>query len=355
MFTVLAILVLAGLVLIHELGHFLAARWQGIKVHSFSIGFGPILWSYQGAEVLYCLRAIPLGGYVGFPDDSDSPDGNLLANRPILQRAIVMIAGVGANFVAAFLLLVLLTTIGGTEVLDQPGILVKGFTFPHSPAEVAGIKPGDIILAVDRAELGRRDGMITQFLQSVARHHDREMVLTIKRQAESLELAVRPQGSPPKIGILIDYAGQYVPRTSHNPIEILQGASQKFIRLFAITFQGLASLITNFKETSVQLAGPVAIVATGSRLAETGLLELLNFAAIISINLGIMNLLPLPALDGGQLFFLVLEALRGGTPIPRQLQENVMQGGLFVLLSVGVFMIFKDSYHLIQDYIESNF
>jgi membrane-associated protease RseP (regulator of RpoE activity) len=354
MFTVLAILVLAALVLIHELGHFLAARCQGIKVYSFSIGFGPILWSYQGPEVLYCLRAIPLGGFVGFPDDGEKNDRNLLVNRPIIDRALVMVAGVGANFVTAFLLIVLLTTIGGKEVLDQPGLQVKGFTYSNSPSELAGIKPGDIILAVDQEELDKNDNILSRFQQNVQAHEGRDLFLKIDRQGQSIELSVRPQGSPPKIGILIDYAGSYVKRPYNDPIEILQEATHKFNRLFAITLKGLVKLVTNFKETSVQLGGPIAIVATGSRLAQTSYLELLNFAAIISINLGIMNLLPLPALDGGQLFFLVLEALRGGSPIPRKLQENVMQGGLFVLLSLGVFMIFKDSYHLIQDYIESN-
>lgn len=354
MFTVIAILVLASLVLIHELGHFWAARWQGIKVYSFSIGFGPILWSYQGTEVLYCLRAFPLGGYVGFPDDGEASDRDLLANRPIIDRGIVMAAGVVANFVFAFLLLILLTTIEGREVLDQPGLQVKGFSYSNSPAELAGLKPGDIILAVDQEQLGQSDDIISRFQQNVQAHGGRDLFLKIERQAQSLELSVRPQGSPPKIGILIDYAGSYIHSNYSNPLEILQEATQKFNHLFVITLQGLAKLITNFKETSGQLAGPVGIVATGSRLAQTGFLELLDFAAIISINLGIMNLLPLPALDGGQLLFLGLEVLRGGSPIPRKLQENVMQGSLFVLLSFGMFMIFKDSYHLIQDYIENN-
>ncbi|MCA1904672.1 MAG: RIP metalloprotease RseP [Cyanobacteria bacterium KgW148] len=354
MFTVLAILALAILVFVHELGHFLAARWQGIKVHSFSIGFGPILWRYQGAEVLYCLRAVPLGGFVGFPDDGDDPDRNLLANRPILDRALVMVAGVVTNFIFAYLLLVILTTIAGTEVLDQPGLAVKGFTYPGAPAEVAGIRPGDIILAVDQQELGNSDVIINQFQQDVISHADREMRLNISRQGRSIDVLVKPTGSPPKIGILLDYAGNFVRQPYHNPLEIFQSATGEFIHIFAITFQGLASLVTNFNQTSAQLAGPVAIVAVGSRLARENWTELLNFAAIISINLGIMNLLPLPALDGGQLLFLLLEALRGGNPLPRKLQDNVMQGGLVVLLSFGVLLIFKDSYRLIQDYLENN-
>ena len=115
-----------------------------------------------------------------------------------------------------------------------------------------------------------------------------------------------------------------------------------------MTVQGLKRLVTNFEETASQVSGPIAIVAMGSELAKSDASSLFDFTAIISINLAIINILPLPALDGGQLAFLIIEALRGGKPLPSALQENVMQGGLFLLLGLGVFMIFRDSFNLIQ-------
>ncbi|MFN3361949.1 MAG: RIP metalloprotease RseP [Pseudanabaenaceae cyanobacterium] len=355
MFTVIAILVLAILVFVHEGGHFLAARWQGIKVHSFSIGFGPILWQWRGQEVTYCLRAIPLGGFVSFPDDVDARDKNLLANRPLGQRAIVMLAGVTANFFFAYLLLVLVAWQTGTQVLDQPGLRVLNYSYPNSPAAVAGIQPGDIILAVDNHDLGNQENIITEFQREVARHQDRSMLLTLARQGQTLSVSVSPQGNPPRLGILLDYAGTKVRQPFSNPLHVLVAAAVSWWDLCQITLQGLQGLLTNFQETSQQLAGPVAIVATGSRIAQTGWTELCNFAAIISINLGIVNLLPLPALDGGQLLFLLVEALRGGNPLPKEIQENVMQGGLVVLLSIGMFMICRDSYNLLQGYLEQIF
>ncbi|MCS6960708.1 MAG: RIP metalloprotease RseP [Pseudanabaenaceae cyanobacterium SKYGB_i_bin29] len=355
MFTVIAILVLAVLVFVHELGHFLAARWQGIRVHSFSLGFGPVLWQWQGKEVTYCVRAIPLGGFVSFPDDSEEETQDLLAHRPLGQRAIVMLAGVTANFIFAYLLLVIVAWQTGTQVLDQPGLRVLNYSYANSPAAVAGIKPGDIILAVDDRDLGNGENIIAEFQKEVARHKDQSMLLTISRQGERLFLSVSPQGSPPRIGILLDYAGRTIRQPFTNPLAVMQAAAVSFANLCQITLQGLQGLLTNFSETAKQLAGPVAIVATGSRIAQSSWTELLNFAAIISINLAIINLLPLPALDGGQLLFLLLEALRGGNPLPKEIQENVMQGGLVVLLSLGMFMIFRDSYNLLQDYLEQIF
>ncbi|MFN9860578.1 MAG: site-2 protease family protein, partial [Pseudanabaena sp.] len=130
--------------------------------------------------------------------------------------------------------------------------------------------------------------------------------------------------------------------------EAIDNATQNFERLVLLTFQGLKQLATNFQNTASQLSGPVAIVAMGSELVKSDAAALFDFTAIISINLAIINILPLPALDGGQLVFLVIEALRGGKPLPEELQNNVMQGGLVILLGLGVVMIFKDSFNLLQ-------
>ena len=155
-----AIAVLALLIVVHELGHFIAARSQGIHVNRFSLGFGPSLWKYQGSETEYAIRAIPLGGYVGFPDDDpDSKippnDPNLLGNRPILDRAIVISAGVIANLIFAYFLLVTqIGTVGVQQFNYQPGVIVaKLVPETTSPALKADIKPGDIVLAADGKNL----------------------------------------------------------------------------------------------------------------------------------------------------------------------------------------------------------
>jgi RIP metalloprotease RseP len=155
-----AIAVLAVLILVHELGHFVAARSQGILVNRFSLGFGPVIWKYQGPQTEYALRAFPLGGFVGFPDDepdSEIPpnDPNLLRNRPILDRAIVISAGVIANLIFAYMLLVAQVSIVGIGQASQPGVLIQQLA-PEvsSVASQAGIKPGDVIVAANQRQFG---------------------------------------------------------------------------------------------------------------------------------------------------------------------------------------------------------
>ena len=155
-----AISVVLLLIVVHELGHFAAARLQKIRVNRFSIGFGPTLLKYQGPETEYAIRAIPLGGYVGFPDDDpDSTippdDPNLLRNRPVLDRAIVISAGVIANLIFAYFLLVgQATTIGFQDINYRPGVLVPQLLAEaESAAAKAGVEPGDIILKIDSIEL----------------------------------------------------------------------------------------------------------------------------------------------------------------------------------------------------------
>ncbi|MEM6752798.1 MAG: RIP metalloprotease RseP, partial [Cyanobacteria bacterium P01_C01_bin.38] len=156
-----AISVLAVLIFVHELGHFLAARSQGIHVNRFSLGFGPVLLKYQGPETEYAVRAFPLGGFVGFPDDDpdstiEPDDPNLLRNRPILDRAIVISAGVIANLIFAYFLLVSQVAFVGIPEATQPGVLIQELAPQASSAATeAGIKPKDVILAADGTEFGQ--------------------------------------------------------------------------------------------------------------------------------------------------------------------------------------------------------
>lgn len=355
MSVLLAISVLALLVIVHELGHFMAARLQGIHVNRFSIGFGPILWKYQGKQTEYALRAIPLGGYVGFPDDDEESeipknDPNLLGNRPIADRAIVISAGVVANFVFAYLVLLVMTISVGVGTVDMPGVRISSILNADSPAAIAGLKSGDIVQSANGKPFGTSLTTLEEFQSLIAKNANQPINLTLKRDSESLNLTVIPNGEigHGRIGIKLDFTGTPFRRPIHNIGEAVTSAAKSFERLTVMTVQGLKRLVTNFEETASQISGPIAIVAMGSELAKSDASSLFDFTAIISINLAIINILPLPALDGGQLVFLVIEALRGGKALPAALQENVMQGGLFLLLGLGVFMIFRDSFNLIQ-------
>ncbi len=350
-----AIAVIALLVAVHEAGHFLAARWQGIHVNRFAIGFGPILWRYQGPRTEYSLRAIPLGGFVGFPDDDpDSPippnDPNLLKNRPILDRAIVISAGVIANLVFAYLVFVAqFTTVGIPETFNpQPGILVPQVMAETSPAAKAGIRPGDVLTQVNGQPLGATETTIPEFIQVIQANPNQPVQLTLQRGGRNLKVAVTPTvgaDGTAVIGVQLQRNGDFGYRRPRQPFEVFSLAAQEFQDMLIRTVQGFTQLVTNFSEMASQVAGPVKIVEQGADLAQSSLAMLFPFTAIISINLAIINILPLPALDGGQLAFLLVEALRG-KPLPDRLQENVMQTGLVLLLGLGVFLIVRDTSQL---------
>ncbi len=349
-----AIAVLAILIFVHELGHFAAARFQGIRVNRFSIGFGPVLLKYQGSETEYAIRAFPLGGYVGFPDDepdSEIPpdDPHLLRNRPILDRAIVICAGVMANLIFAYLLLVgQAATIGIQQINYQPGIIVPKLSEDVSAAAQAGIKAGDIIVAVNSQELEASEQAIKSLTTAIQDSPAQPLELTIQRGEETKIITVTPtpsQDGKGKIGVVLQPKVEIVRHRPQNFGKIFVVGAQEYERIAKLTFRGFWELVNNFSETAEQVAGPVAIVAVGAKLARNDAANLFQFAALISINLAIINILPLPALDGGQLAFLAIEGVLG-KPLPNRIQEGIMQTGIVLLLGLGMFLIGRDTVNL---------
>jgi len=350
-----AIAVLAILIVVHELGHFMAARLQGIHANRFSLGFGPILWKYQGPETEYAVRAFPLGGFVGFPDDDPDckyplDDPNLLRNRPILDRAIVISAGVIANLIFAYLVLVIQFGIVGVPkgINYQSGVLVPQVISENSPAAIAGIKAGDIILSVNGKELGAVKEAPELLKTEIQNSANKTIQIIVERNGNTDYLKVTPEAGTDgkgRIGVQLIPNGTPIYRRSNNILEIFSLAAEQFQQIFVGTVNGFYQLITNFQETAAQVAGPVKIVEAGAKLAESDISRLFLFAALISINLAIINILPLPALDGGQLAFLLIEGLRG-KPLPTHIQDGVMQTGLMLLLGLGIFLIVRDTTQL---------
>jgi membrane-associated protease RseP (regulator of RpoE activity) len=350
-----AIAVLAVLIFVHELGHFMAARLQGIYANKFSIGFGPILWKYQGEQTEYALRALPLGGFVGFPDDdpdSDIPpeDPNLLRNRPILDRMIVISAGVIANLLFAYFLLVTQVGIVGTPSLAyQPGVVVNDIASSLSSAAAkAGLKPNDIVLTVNGQELGAKATAINELMDSIQTHTGQALKMQVLRGTEQVAIEVIPEGGTSgkgQIGVKLAPNATVIRTKATGIVDAFSKGAQEFEKVIVLTVKGLAQIVTNFGSTASQVAGPIKIVEIGANIASSDASGLFQFAALISINLAVMNILPLPALDGGQLAFLLIEALLG-KPLPMKFQETVMQTGLALLLGLGVFLVIRDTANL---------
>lgn len=349
-----AIGVLAAIVTVHEFGHFVAARGQGIHVSKFSVGFGPALYKYQGSEVEYSLRAFPLGGFVAFPDDDPScpykpDDPNLLKNRSIPERALVISAGVIANCLTAFLVLYIqAVTVGKAELAFQPGVKVP-IVNQASAAEQAGLKPGDIILKVGDYEVKAAAGEIEHVIGLIRDSTGRQVQLTLQRGEDVITLPCVPtpgDDGTGRIGVQLSTNGYLRHVKASSLAEGWRMASDEFARLASTVTNGLKQIITNFSKVAGQVSGPVAIVAAGSEIARTDSAGLFQFAAIVNINLAVVNILPLPALDGGYLLLLAIEGVRG-KKLPERLEQGVMASGLLLLLVLGVGLVIRDTINLL--------
>jgi membrane-associated protease RseP (regulator of RpoE activity) len=348
-----ALAILAGLIVVHEAGHFFAATWQGIRVSGFSVGFGPVLLERQRRGVQFALRAIPLGGFVSFPDDDeDSPipadDPDLLRNRPLPQRALVIAAGVLANLLLAWTVLLAQGAFVGIPAgfSATPGVLVSGVQAGQAAA-ASGLKAGDRILAVDGQPLGGGQSAVAELVQRVKGAPDQTLKLQAERGGNALELRLTPAdlGGIGRIGAQLQPSGSEAFRRPKGPGEILHQANADFTALTRRTVEGFITLATHFGETAGQVSGPVKIVEMGASLAKQGGGSLFLYTALISINLAVLNALPLPLLDGGQFVLLLIEGLRG-KPLPEKFQLAFMQSGFVFLVGLSLVLIVKDTSQL---------
>eukprot|EP00887_Chlorella_sp_A99_P000182 scaffold13.g182.t1 len=405
-----AVAVLGATVGFHELGHFLAARLQGIRVSKFAIGFGPTLLKYKGPQVEYSLRAFPLGGFVAFPDDdADCPfpgaealapsvaspaagllpaaaaaaarraapsgvgpraapqpparghpptpaptparppppppedDPDLLRNRPPKGRAIVVSAGVAANMALALAA----STVGITDPHYQPGVRL-GQINSETPAERAGLRQGDVVLEVGGMAVAPSPKSVAAVVNRIRDNPGRELALTVERGGERLNVPVKvaemPDGTG-RIGVSLAPNAELVRDMASNPLHAAWLGLKEWATLTGSVFNGLYQLATNFEQTSQQVSGPLSIIAVGAEVAREDASGLLQFAALVNINLAVVNALPLPALDGGYLVFIVLEALRG-KKIDASVERGIMASGFLLLFTAGMVLIVKDALSL---------
>jgi membrane-associated protease RseP (regulator of RpoE activity) len=348
-----ALAILTGLIVVHEAGHFLAATGQGIRVSGFSIGFGPVLLQRRVRGVQFALRAIPLGGYVAFPDDDeDSPvpadDPDLLRNRPLPQRALVIAAGVLANLLLAWAVLLAQGLVLGIPdgFSTTPGVLVSGVQ-PGQAAAAAGLRSGDRILTVDGTALAGGQRAVSDLVERIRQAPDQTLALVADRGGAPLNLRLTPAdlGGIGRIGAQLQPSGAESFRAPRGPLEPIRVASRDLLQLLGRTIDGFVSLVTHFGETAGQVSGPVKIVEMGASLARQGGGSLFLFAALISINLAVLNALPLPLLDGGQFVLLLIEGLRG-RPLPERFQTVFLQSGFVFLVGLSLVLIVKDTSQL---------
>ena len=346
-----ALLVLALLIVVHEAGHFLAATLQGIRVSGFSIGFGPALIKRQRKGVTYALRLLPLGGFVAFPDDDEDSsipidDPDLLRNRPIPQRALVIAAGILANLALALVVLVGQAAIVGLPADPDPGVLVVNVQ-PDGAAARADLRPGDQILSINSNKLGAGQAGVEAMVKLVKAAPSTTLSIERVRQSQLEQIELKPSNfdGQGKIGAQLQANLNGASRPVKGLGELVQHTCGQFIRLVGQTVSGYAGLITNFKATAGQVSGPVKIVEMGAQLSRQGGSGLVLFMALISINLAVLNALPLPLLDGGQMALLLIEGVRG-KPVPERLQLAFAQSGFLLLVGLTLVLVVRDTSQL---------
>ena len=346
-----SITVLGFLIFFHEMGHFLAAITQGIYVDGFSIGFGPSIIKKKYKDITYSLRVFPLGGFVSFPDEEvnniDPKDPNLLKNRPIIQRVIVISAGVFANLILAYTILILNVATVGIPFDPEPGILVLA-TQPDKSAYLAGLEAGDKIIKVEDNILGVGEQAVSTLVKDIQNSSEKAISIEIERDGIFKEITLIPKKINGKgtIGAQLQPNIRKESKKTKNLDELFKYTNNEFLSLLVKTIQGYKGLITNFSSTAQQLSGPVKIVEIGAQLSEQGGTGILLFAALISINLAVLNSLPLPLLDGGQLLFTLIEGFRG-KPVPVKIQMAVTQSSFFLLVGLSILLIIRDTSQLL--------
>jgi regulator of sigma E protease len=340
-------LVLGILVSIHELGHYLAARWCGIGVEAFSLGFGPALKSWVDKRgTVWKISALPLGGYVKMYGMSptarqDAAEAGeefraleAYSEKHVGKRAIVAFAGPLANFLLAiFLFSALLMTIGRQVPLPTVGQVVE-----NSAAAAAGLKVGDDITAVDGMKVTR----FTELRDIIAADPDRDVTLSVTRGTTPLTLKVHvatATGATGTVGRLGVVSGKSI-YEKVGPLAALEGGVTQTWDLLRQTLIGLVNIVTSGQGAD-ELGGPIMIAHMSGQVAQLGLPSLLTFIALLSVNLGLVNLLPIPVLDGGHLMFYAAEAVRG-RPVPARAQEYGYRVGIALIACVFVFASWND-------------
>ena len=338
--------ILGVLVFVHEFGHYAAARWQGVHVETFSIGFGSTIASWTDRRgTVWKLALIPLGGYVklhGLERGDDATDevrarwrpGHTFHDKPLRAKAVIIAAGPIANFLLAVVVFSgMFLTIGQSVVAP-----VVGDVLPNSPAAAAGLAVGDRVLAINGAPVTNFD----QIRSVVAANPGKPLTLTIHRNHLARTLNVTPETETvggEKIGLL----GIRGSTIEYRKLAAWKALPAGVMATWFVTRQTLAALwgmIAHHAGTS-ELSGPLGIAQLSGQVAALGFAYVLRLIAVLSANLGLFNLLPIPILDGGHLLFYGVEAVMG-RPVPRKVQEYGFRLGLVLLASVFLFATWND-------------
>ncbi|MBB3389381.1 regulator of sigma E protease [Rhizobium sp. BK275] len=353
------VIVLSLLVFVHEMGHYLVGRWSGIRILAFSVGFGPEIAGFTDRHgTRWKISAIPLGGYVRFFGDEDAsskPDTDRLAamtdeerersfaGAKLWKRAATVAAGPIANFILAIAIFTVLFSIYGRTVSDPVVAEVK----PDSAAAAAGVLPGDLLFSIDGTKVQTFDDV----RRYVSIRPNQNIVVTVERNGEKMDLPMVPQrtditdqfGNKIEIGLIGIVTNEEVGHfrlQTFTPLEALHEGVIQTWHIVTGTFKYIGNLLNGSMKAD-QLGGPIRVAQASGQMATLGIGALLQLAAVLSVSIGLLNLMPVPVLDGGHLMFYAVEAVRG-RPLGSSAQEIAFRIGLAMVLTLMVFATWND-------------
>ncbi len=355
--------VLTLVVFFHEFGHFLVARWCGIKVLVFSIGFGPELFGFNDRRgTRWKISAIPLGGYVKFFGDENAasvPDAEAVAamtpaeqrvsffHQPVWARAAVVVAGPVANFVLAIVIFAAVFVFYGKQTTSARVDTVQ----PESAAAAAGFKPGDLVQSID----GRKIDSFADMQRIVSTSAGQTLRIQVDRGGAPVTLTAIPAlkelkdnfGNVHRVGVLgisRSTAPDDIKTERVDPLTGLWMGAEETWFVVERTMSYLAGVVVG-REAADQLGGPIRIAQVSGQVATAGFVALIHLAAVLSVSIGLLNLFPVPLLDGGHLLFYTIETLQG-RPLSERAQEVGFRIGLAIVLMLMIFATFNDILHL---------
>jgi regulator of sigma E protease len=349
---VIAILMFAVLVLVHEFGHFITAKRAGVRVDEFAIGFPPRLFSFKRGETTYSLNLLPLGGYVRMPgengemtNEQGEPDPRTFAAQSAGKRAIILVAGVTMNFIFAW---AIYTGLFAFQGQPSPDYIFISTVVAHSPAQAAGLMAGDRIEAIDGTTVTTDDTVVhTAILDAINADKSNSatvpLTITVLRNGKQLVLKVNairnPAPNQGNVGVEYEQHFKYI------GVPLWQTPFVGFQQIgenFALEGQGIHEILAGVIKPSQAVAGPVRIVQYAGEASSQGIAAALGFMAFLSWNLAVVNLLPIPGLDGGRLLILCVEVLRRGKRLAPEREALINLAGMVFLLSLIAIITVND-------------
>ncbi len=339
-----AIIVIGVLVLVHEFGHYVVAKYFDVKVLKFSIGFGPKLFGIKGKETEYLISSVPLGGYVKLYGEDDSEEVKEEKERAFsfqhpFKRIAIVFAGPFFNFLFAFLVFFVINTVGYKTVSTKIGDIKEDY-----PAAIAGIKKGDRVLSID----GTRVTTWEELSKIIKSKPERELNIELERENQKMQFRVTPLMEKtknlfgedvytPVLGIVS--SDELIKISYPLPTALIKSASQVY-ELTRLTVVTVIKLVQRVVPVS-SLGGPIMITKLAGETAKTGAISFILFMALLSVNLGVLNLLPIPILDGGHMVIFSYELITG-RKVSERFKEVYTYVGIFIIILLTITVFYND-------------